>query len=583
MRSRLRVLLAVLASAAVLALAVPGRAESTAALQDGQRIAGTVPIGEVIRLFVSIPEGAEPRLTFALKGSAIPVSFNRSDIYDPDGQLIPDTSRYFEGTRVRRNKSTLKLAGFVAPKSGVYEIVIDTNSGRLPNIVELRVGGRLRLIRETKIKAELDENQLSIGVGLQIGDLVRAKVKRLTGGVPTITGYVTPAGALRPPSQSATKKGGKTQYFRATRDDIHSFEFGYRVGSAEGDFAVVVQIKPTTTSGTAAMRLTNAPGIPLSVRSADRSTALNFGQGAPGLAYDGSVFLITALRPGPAPDIAARFYDRDLVSLAATPTPVVLAAAADIGPLDTIGGHRFVYGGNQWVLAFWTASGADAWVATFNRAFQSDALLARKTGLKPISASPGTPIEDPFLTTNGDRISFGTFSAPRGHDVHVLESDLQDVGTIEIGRNAYAHSQGAGISWNDDDEYFELWAPDSVEPTFPSDLHRQRYTSLWQPIGPDARPVADAGVTETMPTAVALDVATGATVVHYVVPLDTVTGDGEIHRVIFDADGVEVPGSRATLLGSARNRPTAVIVGNHLYLGSSSPSGPLIERYPLLR
>ena len=134
--------LATLGLASILALATPAGAESTATVGDGQRITGTVPIGEVIRLQFPVPEGAEPRLSFSLKGSAIPVSFNETSIYDPDGNLIPDTSRFFEGTRIRRNKSTLKMRGFVAPKSGTYQLVVETNSGRLPGIVELRPARR---------------------------------------------------------------------------------------------------------------------------------------------------------------------------------------------------------------------------------------------------------------------------------------------------------------------------------------------------------------------------------------------------------------------------------------------------------
>lgn len=580
---RSRVLSLSLAPLLLAALAASADAESVATLGNGQRVAGTVPTGEVIRLSFPVPEGAEPRLSFTLKGSAIPISFNRSDIYDPDGNLIPDTSRFFEGTRVRRNRSTLKLRDFVAPKSGTYQLVIETNSGRLPGINELRVSGKLRVQRETRITAELDEARLSLDVGLLVGDLARVKVKRRTGGIPTITGFVTPQGAQRPPPQKQTKTGAKTEWRLATRDAVHTFEFGYRPGSTEGDFTASVSIRPSSTNGTAVMRLANAPGVPISVRPVDRATTLNYGVGAPQLAYDGTVFLVAALRSGAGADVAARFFDRDLFGTPGTPTPVVLAGPADVGPVESIGGHRLLFVDNRFVLGFWTSSGTSAWLATYDRNFLSDNGLARKTGLKVVTSSASTAIRDPFLTTNGTRLSFGLWVAPSGHDVHIFESDLSDVGVVSIGGGALGHAAGAGVAWHDDDSYFDFWAPDTLVPTLPSDLHRQRYSALWQAQAQDSKPVADAGVVETMPTAVVYDPGTGATIVHYVVPENDVTGDGVVHRVVFDSAGDEVPGSHVALEGKARNRPTAVLVGSSLYLGTSSPAGPLIERYPLLR
>ena len=70
---------------------------------------------------------------------------------------------------------------------------------------------------------------------------------------------------------------------------------------------------------------------------------------------------------------------------------------------------------------------------------------------------------------------------------------------------------------------------------------------------------------------------------HYVVPQNAVTGDGVIRRAIFDENGDLVPGSHVELPGAGRNRPTSLIVGGSLFLGTSSPDGPLVERYPLLR
>jgi len=200
MRFRLS-LAALLGAALLLGSAASAYAESVAFLGDGQRLAGTVPKGEVIRLTIPLPAGAEPRLNVVLKGSKlVPISFLRSDIYDPSGNLIPDTSRFYDYS-LKAGKSTLKLREFIAPTSGEYQFVIETNSGRVPGIVELRVSGKLKVKRVTKVKERFTVAGASVAVGLQKRDRVRAKVTRVNGDLPKIAAWITPVSFARPPIQ----------------------------------------------------------------------------------------------------------------------------------------------------------------------------------------------------------------------------------------------------------------------------------------------------------------------------------------------------------------------------------------------
>jgi hypothetical protein len=46
---------------------------------------------------------------------------------------------------------------------------------------------------------------------------------------------------------------------------------------------------------------------------------------------------------------------------------------------------------------------------------------------------------------------------------------------------------------------------------------------------------------------------------------------------------VEIADSHEILGGTGRHRPSAVIVGSFLFVGSDGATGPTIERYKLLR
>ncbi len=583
MHRPLRLCLFLLTAVAVFALTAPrAEAESTAFLVNGQRISGVVPKGEVIRLRFRAAAGTEPRLTFSLAGSkTAPLSFLNLQIVDPDGAVVPDTSQFFEGTRLRLGKSKLKLRGFVAQKTGDYTLITDTNSARLPNLVELIASGKFKLKRPKRAKTTITEADLSLDVALLFRDQVIVKVKTEDGGIPVITRFVSPSQEFRFPAteRRTNKKGAVSQKFRSIEDDDHTFEFGYREGQTTGTFVATVKVNMFTIRTTAFLKIENAPGIPLSVRPADRFRAIDWGTGAPGLAYDAGTnsILVSALYlGGGAPQISGRLYDRDLFEQPGTPQPVSFVGPADMQPGEVLGTHRMVANDVNYYIAWATQSGL---FAGFSRIRKSD--LGREGFLEAI-ANATTPIRDHFLVTNGLTVSLGVFRSPDGHDVHVYEPDLTSIFTTGIGTLAFSHANGAGAAWNPATEQYELWAPDALGFGNPSDLNRQFYSEFWQVQGSNEKPIADPGETETMSSAVSIDLSSGVTVVHHVIPAGA-SGAGNVVRSLFDDAGDLVLGSDVTLPTSGLNRPTSIIVGNFLYVGYESASGPAVERFPFLR
>jgi hypothetical protein len=220
----------------------------------------------------------------------------------------------------------------------------------------------------------------------------------------------------------------------------------------------------------------------------------------------------------------------------------------------------------------------------FNSSFQV-------TAIREFRVNSAISTQDCFLVQNklGDGVFVGLLTSPFGHTVHGFDGQLNTVSTHTIGVGGLAHRNGAGVGWNAGLDLFELWAPDSLVPGQASDLHRQYYTPTWAATGLDQKPVADATDQETLPTAVSVDTQSGATILHYVVVRNPNNGDGEIHRRVYNAAGEEMANSHAVLatgLGAPytdRNRPISAIVGNNLFLGYDTSSGPRIERFPILR
>ncbi len=573
-----------LAVAALVAMAVPAAAESTVLLANGNKITGSVPPGETIRIQFDCAEGVEPRLTFSLTGSKIPISFNRTIIIGPDGETLLDTGRFFAQTRVRANKSTLKLRDFVAPATGRYQVVSETNSGNIVNLQLLGARGSFKTVRPSRLRIELDETNPVIAVPLLNRDVMSVKLKRISGDIPQVDRYVSPLANVDFPFtvKKITKKGDVSRRFTAVANATHSFEIGYRDGGTLGQFQATVKVTQNKVRRNVPMSLSNAPGIDISVRPADAERAVTFGIGEGGLAYDPitNSILVTAVQNGPTgPEIAGQLIDRDLFTRPGTPNAIPFVIPGDMQPGEQLGSHRIVESPGGYTILWLTASGSNVGLAYVRgQDLQRDGFVEVELNLQ-------TPISDPFLATDGVNVSVG-LPVPDGHDVrlYTFNSGFSLLGTIPIGGGPLTHGEGAGVAWNPDDSVFDLWAPDTSDFGLSSDLHRQGYSAVWQSQGPDQTPVADPGTDETLSTAVVYDRESGATIVHYIVPLDA-SGSGELHCVVIDSDGVVIPGSDTIVAASGRSRPAAILdpLGRSIYLVSATPTGPLVERFPLLR
>ena len=572
----------------MLATAPPSaNAESTALVFNGQQIVGTVPRGESIRLRFAAAEGTEPRVKLSLLGSRITLSIQRSDIIDPDGVTIADTSQFFEQTH-RPRKATLKLKGFIAQKTGIYTLLIETNSGTLPpDLVELEARGKFNLRRRRVVKEELTEADPTLTVPLLRTDTVKVISKRLDGGIPRLERYADTNGPrvfeLFYPatltSNGETKSGDRSRRIEAGNDGDHVFEYGYRDGALAGRFQVKIKAKTRKVRSLVPLRLANAPDIPLSVRPVDRSVDVPFGAGMPGIAHDtitNSIMMTAVQAGGGGPEVAGRLFTRDLFPQPGTPDPVSFVGQADMRPGEQIAEHRLVATAGDYYVAWATASGDYAGLA---RVRVSD--LGREAVLEVVSDA-ASPVVDPFLATNGANVSFGVWNGSNGHDVHLFQPDLTSLGVVPIGGGVNATANTAGAVWNPETSTYDFWAPDSTTFGAASDLHRQTYSDVWALQAPDATPIATIGVTETMPMAVSYDVPSKATVVHWIEP-QSASGFGALKRGILDEAGVLVPGSDVTVVPSGRRRPTSLLIEGSIYVASESTGGPLVERYPLLR
>lgn len=573
-------LLSVLAVAATLT-ASPARGDVVAELLNGNKLEGQVFPAEDIRITFPMAAGTEGVFKLSLIGSNIPVSFTtgQNKIFDPDGLEVPPEDVVFGAQSIRSGKSTLRLKSFVARKTGTYELVVRTNAR-----VTTRAKGWFKVKRPLTVKFEGDESSPDVDLDLQIGDQMVVSVRKVSGDPPLVQAVKLPGGGSFAPGQKRTKKGSTTIQLEAVRAGTYSFDIGYQVGGAVGQYKGKIKLKTVRGLGIRQFRLANAPGIPLSVRTQDRFLPVDFGDTGIGVDDDGSLVTVTTARNG---SLWARHFDRNLDPVQGELVPVELVGPADMQPGQQVGGHRLVFADDHHFTLFVTQSATNLGIAKFQRNLN-------RSGFRELVLNSASSLADPFLTRNsfGNQLSVGFFQLPSGHRVLLLDTALGDVGNTSIGGpvSGLAHSAGASAEWNPEAGHYEFWAPDTRSGAGPSDLHRQTYGATWTPLTVDSTPVADPVEVETMSSALSIDPITGVSIVHYVVVRNAASATGEIHRRLFDVTGTEVPGSHAVLQDLATgnplvglNRPTSLLRDQYLYLGYESLTGPVLLRFPLLR
>jgi hypothetical protein len=577
--SRLKILVAGLVVA--VSAAAASAAESYAILANSQKIQGDVPAGYPIRLEFPLPAGAEPRITLTLSGGTPirPVSISGAKLYGPDGQEIVLPQGHFFDTTFSKGNPTLTFRGWTATDSGNHQIVITTNAQ-----VTSHAKGRLVVVRPTKVTYTGDETTTApIEVPLEPNDITNVVVTRLSGTAPKVASYTLPSGETSVPYQKMTKRGSTSNALYAIEFGVYQYTIGYQATPAAGRWRATLHIKPFKGGTPAMLRVRNSPGIPISILTVDRSVVPTFAAGGTGVgvATDGNFTVLVTSEVGGV--LQAQAYDLDLVPSLLLPNVTPLTGSADFTPGQTLSGHRLMFMSGSYYAAFSTASASELSIVRV----RTDLV---RTGYAQVVSASADPTTDFFLTGDGSKVSVGIFHPPDAHNVTVLDSSDFGVRTnYAIGGGSYPQKNGAGAAWRVADAVFELWTPDSLDYHGPSDLHRVLYNATWSPQTPDAKPIADIPDVETMPTAVVVDNGrTNATIVHYVVADDpplpgAAPGTGHVHRRLFDSTGAEIPGSHTDLGRASCNRPAATLLGNSLYLGFETPSGPMVERYQILR
>lgn len=576
------------AAAAVLDLA-PARADVTATLGHRQRIEGTAVAGETIRIQFPLARGAAPKLTLTLVGALKnrPISFQTISILGPDGRrygtvagegiTVEQAAAFSRRVRQRHvtGRDTFTLQGWVAEASGDHVLTLGTNA-----TIDTTVEGKLTVVRKEVVRFRGDETEPSFLLPLQPYDEATVAVKRVSGTAPRVERFVPPGSSGQMPQQAVTKKGATTYPLGAATFGDHEIRIGYQELPASGRWKGQVKLDPFRGYGTAVLVLVNDPGIPLTVRNVDRFLLVNSSSPGVGVSSLGDDFvLVTSESNG---QVLGQRFNMDLEPLlypVAEYSPVMLADSNDVAPGETLAGHRVVANGGFHYLGVSTASGASLVL----KKVQGDRTIAGSARI----AENSSDTQDFFVATDGATVSVGRFLPPDGHVVTVVDPATMtpSLTTYAIGGTSGPHVRGAGAAWRASDGLYELWAPSALEfldPDADSDLHYLRFDSNWSHASADQKPVAEAGVNETFSTAVTVDDASGAMIVHYVVP-EFPYEVGTIHRRVFDVTGLEVPGSHAVLPGARRGRPTAIIVGNHLFLAADGPNGPTVERWKLLR
>lgn len=577
MRPAMRQLTGLIAALVLAVVAVAARASELYALvADGQKIQGDAVAGEPIRIEFPLAAGSEPRIKIALIGSLAnqPISFSEARLLGPDGQeIFLPPGQFFRETHML-GRDTLALSDWVAQTSGNHQLYIRTNA-RLTT----RVKGKIAIARPTRIKLVGDETSAPLSVALQPGDVTRLTVKRVSGTSPKIGSYRQPSGTTSTPGQKIGDKGSKSNALLATQFGVYEYTVGYQEVPLAGTWRATLRIQPYQGGFPATLRLRNSPGVPLSVRNADRQLQPTFATNAIGVASDGNNVTVTGEQGGV---LTGQVLDKDLQLIPALPNQVALTTASDFSPTETLNGHRVMFMGTFYFLAFSTTSGKELSLARLRTDLVRD-------GFTQIVSASSDPTTDFFLTGDTSRVSVGVFRPTDGHTVHLLNAtDFGIRSTVLIGGAQYPQMNGSGAAWRAGDNVFELWSPTTLAYQGPSDLHRVLYNAAWSPTTTDAKPVAELGVTETMPTAVLVDPQTKATIIHYVVPENppstgATAGFGRIHRRVFDQSGVEVPDSHVILPRALCNRPVSALLVNWIYLAYQTDAGPVVERYPILR
>lgn len=548
------------------------RADVIVDVDNGNTFEGDIPSGEDIRIRFPMVKGGMPKISMRLTGAIKfrPISFQRTVLYGPDGKVVDVPVSHYRQTH-RTGIDDFGFSGFAVPTTGVYTLVISTNS-----TVATTAKGKFTAKRPKSQSFTGDENSRVISVELQRYDQSQLTVSRVSGSPPLIESYKSPTLVNFRPQQRANAKGSAMVHpLGALETGEYRYTIGYTSGlPATGRFKGKIRIIPSRTTGRAFFDFVNAPGVPLTVRSLDRFLTVSWSTGPVGLSTDGTTVTVTGEAGG---KILAQRYDLDLAAIPGESTPVEIATSADLPPGGAIQGHRTAHNLTHHFVAFSSADGTSIGLVKVRPDLVRDSFIGVVNGAT-------TTTQELFVACDDYTVSVGR-SIAGGHRVHLIDAaSMIEFNSVAIGGGIFSHSRGAGAAWRKDPGLFEFFAPDTIVYGQASNLHHYVFDANWTLYSTaDDTPVADPDIAETFSTAIVVDDVSGVTVVHYLTPENPLTGAGRVQRVLFDDTGNELPGSRATLQGTDRHRPSAIIVSSSLFVASEGSASPYVERYRLLR
>ena len=559
------------------------RADMVQTLRPGQAFNGDVPAGEPLRLTVEAAEGAKLRLQFTLfmtgADQYLPANFQRVAVTGPDGKPAV-FDRIYADARYdsRKRKSTFFIRDWPVPKGGSYTFVI-THLTR----TQTRCTGKVAAIRPRRTKITGDADLASFSLPVAPDDRVRVAVRKVNGSAPFVAGTSFDGGGEVTPPQKRTKKGSTTRAAYYGQFGAATFRVGSQVADTPvGTFKGTILLKPYTRYGRAFLAYENPPDSPLVVHDPDLQVLdTSWAPNGVGIGTDGTYILVTGESGG---QILGRYYDTDLSDVNPGGASRVLATSADLPPGETLHGHRLASSRGAFFVAFTSASGNNAALGRYGNNLLRQAFT-------PVVDNSADPTTDLFLATDGLTVSVGIPHPPNGHTVYQYTEDASDtVGALAsvgapvvIGGPSWPQSAGSAAVYRADQGIFEFWSPDSVAPGVQSDLHHVLYSPQWGTLTQDSKPIATAGLIETMCSSVVFDESSGVTILHWIEPNTDASGLGTLRRALFDAVGNEVPRSRVSLGKVRRNRPAALILENYLYVAAEGEFAPVITRHKLTR
>jgi len=245
-------------------------------------------------------------------------------------------------------------------------------------------------------------------------------------------------------------------------------------------------------------------------------------------------------------------YDQDL---ARQGEAVRVVESGDLPAGEHVADHKHIFQNDYHYITFSISgegSGGNLYLLKLDRDFNRVNLIT--------VVEDDAPTNDMLLVGDGEYIYVGKFMPGRGHRIYKYDADLNLQGTYEIGGGPFQHSNGAVALYHD--EHFYLVAPATLAPGENDQFYLLVFDRDWLP-SQDRRTILEDEGMLSLVTALYYRDGVGNFVIHYARMSDD--QGGPIYRAVYDQDWNLL--ENVLVLEGAYNRPHAVVVDDHLFLG----------------